>query len=164
MVKRQSFLLLSLIVAFFLDRYLSTFFSGLTTYRLVFSSYLLLLILIYAVSKATTLWLYPILIVLGIFYDAHYFSNLGLSVWLFPLLLFFLRKSLRYRQGTRWERFLLFLVVLLVFSLGTYGLGLAYGLTTYPLSQLIPYNLLPSLGLNSLYFLIFQPKLERFLP
>lgn len=162
-LKRLVLLIAAFVLAFFGDASLSSFFSGLSGYELIFSSYLLLVVLFYASVSRSTIFLYPILIVLGIFYDAYYFGTLGLSVWLFPVFLYVLRHSLRYRKGGRLEQFLLLLALSVIFSTITYALGLVYGVTTYPVHLFMARNFLPSLVLNALYILMLQRIMNRFL-
>lgn len=161
MVKRSFFILLALLLTFFLDDQLSFYLSNAFSYRLILSSHLLLIMLMYAGVSLKGWWPYPFLVVLGIFYDAHYFSALGLSVWLFPACFYLFRKFANHMLGGRLERFLFLLCLLFTFSMATYGLALVYGLTTYPVTYFVTYDLAPSLLLNALYLLLLQKRLDK---
>lgn len=161
MIKRPFLLLLALVLAFFMDDQLSFYISQAFSYRLVLSSHLLLIILMYAGVSLQGLWLYPFLVILGIFYDAHYFSALGLSVWLFPACLYLFRLFRLHMLGGRLERFLFLLCLLFTFSMATYGLAYLYGLTHYPVTYFVTYDLAPSLVLNALYLLLLQKQLDK---
>lgn len=160
MSKRSSLIILALLVTFFLDSYLSYYLSALTAYNLVISSHLLLIILLYAGVSLRGFWLYPFMVVFGIFYDAYYFSALGLSVWLFPLCLYLFRLFRPHMLGGRLERFLFLICLLFTFSVALYGLARAYGMTTYPFNYFVTYDLAPSLLLAALYLLLFQRSLD----
>lgn len=152
-----------LILTFFLDRSLSSFFSNLFDYHMVTSSYLLLAILFYAGVIVPQLWFYPMLIGLGIFYDAYYFGYLGLSIWVFPSCFYLFRLKRGQRLGNRFERLFLLLCLIFTFSSATYALAYFYGLTAYPLEQFLTVNLLPSLLLNTIYQILLQPFLDTLL-
>lgn len=160
-MKKQFILMLTLLLTFFLDHQLANFFSNLTGYQLIFSSYLMIICLFYAGISTRQFWYYPFLVSLGIFYDAHYFGVLGLSVWLLPICLYLFRLFRHQMLAGRLERFLFLMCLLFTFSLLLYFLAYLYGMTTYPITYFITYNLAPSLLLNALYLLLLQKWLDK---
>lgn len=160
-MKKVFFLTLGLLSAFFLDSQLSYLLSNLTGYHLVFTSYLFLILLSYIGLSTRTIFFYPLLIVLGIFYDAQYLGALGLSVWLLPCCLYLYRLFRSLVLVGRLERFLFLMVLIFTFSTSLYGIAYLYGLTVYPFYLFVTYNLAPSLALNALYYLCCQSYFDR---
>lgn len=159
---KKIFLLVALLfVTFFVDDQISFFLSSLTNYGWVFTSLSFVIALFYLGMMTTSLWLYPLLFILGIFYDAHHFTTIGLAAWVFPLLFLMIGKLRPLLFRGFWERFLLMFMMMTFLSLMFYLLAYIYGLTTYPITYFVTFNLAPSLLLTSLYLLTFQPQCDK---
>lgn len=164
MIRRTLLFIVLLLLAFFLDGSVAFFLSSLSHYQFVFSSYLLLLVLLYAGSSLSAFWLYPVMVGLGVFYDAYYFGTLGVSIWLFPFCLYLIRVTQPYRRGGKVEQCLLMMGLVFAFSSLTYAVAFFNGLTTYPVERFILHNLFPSLMLNLFYGLLAHRVLMRWFP
>lgn len=161
-MKQKVMLNFLLLLTFFLDAQLGYLFSAWTGYQLVFSSQLFLLVLAQLALATTSFFYYPYLILLGIFYDAFYLGQLGLTVWLFPLTVYGFRLVRPLISDRPLERFLYSICWLFVYSLLLYGLGWGLGLTRYPITYFITFNLAPSLGLNALYLGLLEWGRQHF--
>lgn len=161
MVRQRFLLILGLLVSFFLDSYLSTAYATLIGGHLTLSSYLVVLMLAYCLLKEPPIWFYSFLVVFATFYDAHFFGTLGISVWIFPFFAYFFGKSWRLKSLTPIKLYGLVMLLVAIFSLLAYGFGRLYGLTNYPLKDLILWNTLPSLVLNTIYFVLLYPICKR---
>lgn len=164
MIRRTILFIVLLLLAFFLDGSIAFSLSVLSHYQFVFSSHLLLLILLYAGSSLSAFWLYPMLVILGIFYDAYYFGTLGVSIWLFPFCLYLIRVTQPYRRGGKLEQCLLMIGLVFAFSGLTYAVAFFNGLTRYPVERFVIYNLLPSIVLNVFYALLAHKVLMTWFP
>lgn len=160
-MKKIVLLVVLLFATFFLDDQVSYFLSSLTNYGWVFTSSSFIIVLFYLGMMSDSMWLYPILFTLGIFYDAYYFTSIGLAAWVFPFIFWLITKTRSLLFQGFWERFLMMFIMMTFLSLLFYLLAYLYGLTIYPIGYFITFNLAPSLLLTSLYLLVFQPKCDR---
>lgn len=152
------FLLLSL--SFVIDFLLSVFLVEILPKPLIAPSHLSLILLLFFLLKDSSWIIYFVYILTGIMTDCQYYHTFGISVFIFPLLVFLVKKhsGLIHMSITR---FLLVLVIVTLFEVGTYFLAYVYGMTNYPINLLVAYQLMPSLVLNCLYVVLLNPLFQK---
>lgn len=158
MVKLKSFFVISffLILSFIFDSQIVLLLEGVIPGPFLFSSHMSLIALLYFEKKYSSFGLYLISVILGLIVDSYFYHTVGLAIFIYPLLVYLVKKhSGLISMG--FTRFLMMVVLILIFEGGTYFLAVVYGLTKYPINLAMAYHLMPTLVLNSLILLGVSP-------
>ncbi|MGT2772414.1 rod shape-determining protein MreD [Streptococcus marimammalium] len=143
---------LFLFISLFLDRHLTYFLSTLLSYQFVISSHFFLMMLLFFILTYSKYLVYFIFLILSFLYDSLYFHGIGISTFLFPLLIFLGYKWLPLMNYSKIARVLSFFILVFIFNIGSYFLALFYHMTSYSFDVFVVYHLLPSLMINLLFY------------
>ncbi|MFC5631459.1 MULTISPECIES: rod shape-determining protein MreD [Streptococcus] len=121
--------------------------------NLVLSSHMSLIALLYFEKRFSNFGIYLIYLLFGLLIDGYYYHTFGLAVFLYPLLVYLVKKHSGLILMTS-TRFLMLLALILIFEGGSYCLASIYGLTNYPINLEITNHLMQTLVFNSVLFLL----------
>ncbi|MGT2908265.1 rod shape-determining protein MreD [Streptococcus dentiloxodontae] len=124
-------------------------------------SHLLLIFVFYLAAyfqKATIAWY---LAFLGFLYDAYYFKAMGIVVFILPLLYLFVLFVLSKLRQSLFVDFLVIFLMVSLFEVAAYGLGLLYKITSYNYLDVIVYQLAPTMVFNVLLFILIKKPIEK---
>lgn len=161
-IKEYSITPLVLFLFLFLDGQLSNLFNNFFSIEWHATSHFLLIFMIFvsiSLSKQYNLLLF---FLIGLCYDVYYFHIIGIAVVLLPLLSLLVCSINTVMLMNRWTRLLSVVTLVFLFEIISFTLAHFLNLTTLPFSDFIVYDLVPTLVLNSLLLLIFQPLFEKF--
>ncbi|WP_186652445.1 rod shape-determining protein MreD [Streptococcus sp. sy004] len=151
------FLLFILLVDVHLSNSLSRLFHD--EFRIV--SRILLFIFVCQVRYDKSALLYCLYALVGFLGDIYYFGTIGLTVLLFPVILYVLRRFPKFYEINLFQLFLVILLVNFFFETSLYLLAHLYQLITYPIVDFIAFSLAPSLLYNSLISLLLLLGLSK---
>lgn len=98
---------------------------------------------------------------LGLIYDVYYFHTIGIALILFPLLSFLVCQASSTMLLNKFTRFLSVLILVFLFELSSFAIAVLLNLSSLNLQDFILSSLVPTILLNSLIILIFQPIFEE---
>lgn len=153
--KNASLKAVLLFLVFFLDGQVSQLITDLNGGGVFFTSHLLLLLLFFYNMNTQGLFLGPLSVVLGFFYDNYYLNGFGIAIFLVPLSLLVIIKLKNSFPDNFFSDLLLISFILFGYDLASYGLASLYGQTGFPTEVFLLTNAIPSLLLNSFIFCIF---------
>lgn len=99
----------------------------------------------------------------GFIYDSYYFNAIGITLLTLPILFHLLSLVIKFVQMNTYGELTLFFLFMVFFDCLNFGLGYLYGLTNYPVSDFIVYQLAPTLFVNMLIFVVLRKPLIRLL-
>lgn len=149
-------LLLSVSI-FILDGVLSEWVTAFLPQPFMVTSQLMLVWLLLLAQIEVKWTLYTLFFIVGIAHDVLYFHTLGIACFIYPFLVFLVKKH----QGLismAFPRFLMMIVLVFLFSSLSYALGYFYGMTSLPIPEFITFNMMP----NLVYHIILTPLLKGF--
>lgn len=157
---------LGLFVALFLDGSISKIFAPYLfhyPYSMVSQLIILWLVLSYFFEGDIQIPLIGFAVAAGIVTDLYYSGILGLFMFLYPMVIGMTKIMAKHFTPSFGMILLAFLIDLAVFELFNYWAYAAIGIAHASLVQFLLYTLLPTLGLNLVYFLILYWPLQKLL-
>lgn len=148
-------------LAFLLDVQLSTLMLNLIPGAVSIASLLVLIVPFYFTAYLSRTYVMTLYMGLGLVYDIYYFDVVGLSLTLFPLVIYLLYYFYDHLRLNVFTNLILLIVLVFLFLMLTYGLARIFGLTNLSLFLVVFYYVVPTLVWNSLLFLILNPILSR---
>ncbi|MBJ8350323.1 rod shape-determining protein MreD [Streptococcus zalophi] len=145
-----------LFVSLFLDRHLTYLISRLFHYQFVISSQFFLMVLLFFILYYQKWLVYLIFIGLSFVYDSLYFHSIGISTFLFPLLIFVGYKWLHLMTYSKIARVASFFILIFIFNVGSYFLAVFYQMTSYSFDTFVTYHLFPTLIVNLFFYLLSE--------
>ncbi|MGT2930517.1 rod shape-determining protein MreD [Streptococcus dentasini] len=144
-----------------IDGHLSDIFSTLTGRSIILQVHFLLIFLFFVQRYINNAYFsYSLAFILGLIYDSYNLNFIGVAFFILPLVVYIIRKWGRYFV-TGLRRAQAFFILITLFETGCYGLAYLYHLTTYDFLSFVTYQLVVSLLLNSLIFIIIDKIMRR---
>ncbi|KXT77609.1 Rod shape-determining protein MreD [Streptococcus sp. DD11] len=144
-----------------IDGQLSTFLTGLFPLGWNLVSHFILIFMIFVSINLPKNYNIVLFLGLGIIYDVYYFHTVGIALILFPVLSFLVCQAGSVMLLNRGTRFLSVITAIFLFELISFAAALILGMATVSLQIFVIYSLVPTLLLNSLILLLFQPMFEK---
>lgn len=155
------FLPFLLFLIFLIDGQISTFLTNFLPDSLVVSSYLIVVFTVLSVSYIPLFYGLFLYILLGFLYDISHFGIIGVAILLLPLFYLFIYWVEKKMHHNGFTRFILLIIVLFLLEIVGFLIARLSGLTKLSLFLFVSYDLVPSLVVNSLCFLLLQPVFQR---
>lgn len=158
---KRSYLLIfsffALILLFFLDGQISTFFANLLPLHYHIISHCLFIALMWLSIWYSKWQGLLVAFSVGILYDLYYHHILGMAIFFFPFMVYFIMKWNTVFLKNIWTSLLCQLLAVFFFEMITYLIALGLGLTSRSLTDFVLYSLLFSLFFNLLLVMISYP-------
>ncbi|MBJ8326562.1 rod shape-determining protein MreD [Streptococcus pacificus] len=150
-----------LFLSLFIDRHLTYLMSGLFHNQFVISSQFFLMMLLFFILHYQKWLVYLFFVSLSFVYDSLYFHSIGISIFLFPILILLGYKWLPLIRDNKLIRGVSLFILMFMFNVGSYFLAVFYQMTSYPFGIFVTYHLLPTLIVNLFFFLFSDFFVKR---
>ncbi len=124
------------------------------------STYLLFIGGLYFAHRVSLPYSLLTFVLLGLVYDLYYLKLVGLATTIFPLLVIILYFFFRGVDNNRWTNVIVLLVLIFHLELVSYLFARLFQLTNLSVFIFVFYNLLPTLVVNFLLFVVLQPLFD----
>lgn len=140
-----------------IDAHLSNFFSLLFSYKLMISSHLFLLGVLYFYHGKSSRFTIISTFTLGLVFDIYYLDIIGFITFLLPFLVVLISKVSSTFFKDIFQTLFFYIVVLFLFEIIGYLTLWSLGWTNMTLSYFVTYSFAPSLIFNIvLYFIVYR--------
>ena len=151
--------LLTPIILFFLlliDGQISTFLANILPLQWHLVSHFIFIFMLFVSINLSKNYNILLFCCLGLIYDVYYFHTIGI-----PLLSLLVCQSSSTMLLNKFTRFLSVLILVFLFELTSFAFAVFLNLSSLNLQDFVLSSLVPTILLNSLIFLIFQPIFEK---
>lgn len=152
------------IVLFFLmlfDAQLTNALRGSLSVTTLFTSHLFILGIMLATFRMSPLYMYLMTICLGIISDSYFYGVIGIQLVVLPLIVWLTYLIFDYVDASPLTLFCAFVINLAGWELVSYGLQLAFKLTSSTFIDTIVLSVGPSLLLNSIFYFIVAYPIKK---
>ena len=153
--------LLTPIILFFvllIDGQISTFLANILPLQWHLVSHFIFIFMLFVSINLSRNYNILLFCCLGLIYDVYYFHTIGIALILFPLLSLLVCQSSSTMLLNKFTRFLSVLILVFLFELTSFAFVVFFNLSS---QDFVLSSLVPTILLNSLIFLIFQPIFEK---
>ena len=156
--------LLTPIILFFvllIDGQISTFLANILPLQWHLVSHFIFIFMLFVSINLSRNYNILLFCCLGLIYDVYYFHTIGIALILFPLLSLLICQSSSTMLLNKFTRFLSVLILVFLFELISFTFAVFLNLSSLNLQDFVLSSLVPTILLNGLIFLIFQPIFEK---
>jgi len=153
--------LLTPIILFFvllIDGQISTFLANILPLQWHLVSHFIFIFMLFVSINLSKNYNILLFCCLGLIYDVYYFHTIGIA---FPLLSLLVCQSSSTMLLNKFTRFLSVLILVFLFELISFTFAVFLNLSSLNFQAFVLSSLVPTILLNSLIFLIFQPIFEK---
>ncbi|WP_067103778.1 rod shape-determining protein MreD [Streptococcus sp. DD13] len=153
--------LIFLFLLFIGDLQISTLLSNILPFFLSISCFQTILFLLVYSQIDSSVYTFFLSIFIGFVYDIYFYNALGIAVCLFPFLTYLIYYFFQAIRYTRLSMLTVFIVLIFLFEIVSYGLARLFGLTNLSVILFSINHLIPTLLFNMILILFLYPLIKR---